>query len=259
MPHVETRKDGYILEIKINRPDKLNALSVEMYHDIARAYAQLNRDPELRVALLVAEGQHFTAGVELDKWAPVFGSGKGFPVNADEIDPFGISGARHRKPVVIAVQGYCYTWGVEILLNCEIRVAAADAKFAMLEVKRGIYPCGGATMRLPQQAGWTIGMRYLLTGDTWTADDALRWGIVTEVVAPGEQQARARALAQAIANAAPLGVQAVLKSSRLAALDGEGVAAQILFEDLIPIMQSDDAREGVQSFLERREARFKGR
>ena len=259
MAHIETKKDGAILEIKVNRPEKYNALSVEMYHDLGRAYAQLNADPELRVALLYAEGKHFSAGIELDKWAPIFGSGQGFPVKSDEIDPFGINGERHRKPVVIAVQGYCYTWGVEIMLNCEVRVAADDTKFAMLEVKRGIYPCGGATLRLPEQAGWSNGMRYLLTGDTWTAEQSLQWGLVQEVVEPGRQYAKAREIAERIARAAPLGVQAVLKSARLARLEGERPAAQILFEDLVPILKSEDAKEGVQSFLERREARFQGR
>jgi enoyl-CoA hydratase/carnithine racemase len=259
MAHIETRQDGHILDIKVNRADKYNALSVEMYHDLGRAYAELNRDPELRVALLHADGKHFTAGIELDKWAPIFGSGKGFPVADDEIDPFGISGERHRKPVVIAVQGYCYTWGVEILLNCEVRIAAADTRFAMLEVKRGIYPCGGATLRLPEQAGWSNAMRYLLTGDTWTAEQALAWGQVQEVVPVGEQYAKAREIAEKIAKAAPLGVQAVLKSARLARVEGERAAAAMLFKDLMPVLKSEDAREGVQSFLERREAVFKGR
>jgi enoyl-CoA hydratase len=122
--------------------------------------ARVDRDADLRVALIHAEGKHFTSGIEFDKWAPIFGSGEGFPVKDDEIDPFGISGEPHRKPVVIAVHGYCYTWGVELMLNCDVRVAAADTRFAMLEVKRGIYPCGGATMRLPEQAGWSNAMRY---------------------------------------------------------------------------------------------------
>ena len=259
MPHIEATTVGHILEIKLNRPDKYNALSVEMYHDLGRAFAQLDRDADLRVALIHGEGKHFTSGIELDKWAPIFGSGKGFPVKDGEIDPFGISGERHRKPVVIAVHGYCYTWGVELMLNSDVRVAAADTRFAMLEVKRGIYPCGGATMRLPDQAGWSNAMRYLLTGDTWTAEDSLRWGIVQEVVAPGEQYVKARDLAERIAKGAPLGVQAVLKSARLARLDGARAAAEVLFKDLMPILKSDDAREGVQSFLERREANFKGR
>jgi len=259
MPHIETRKDGHILDIKVNRPEKHNALSPEMFSAIASAYGELNRDPELRVALLHAEGAHFSSGVELDKWAPIFGNGEGFPVAADQIDPFGLKGERHKKPVVMAVQGNCFTWGVEILLNTEVRVAADNTRFAMLEVKRGIFPCGGATLRLPQQMGWATAQRYLLTGDYWYAAEARQCGLVQEVVPAGEQYAKAREIAEKIARAAPLGVQNVLKSSRQTLLEGEQAAIPNLWKDLLPVMRSDDAKEGIQSFLERRDAVFTGR
>ncbi|MFX8689039.1 enoyl-CoA hydratase, partial [Acinetobacter baumannii] len=84
-----------------------------MYLDLARALGELNRNPDLRVALLHAEGKHFTSGVELDKWAPIFGNGKGFEVGEGEVDPFGLFGERHRKPIVMSMQGNCFTWGVE--------------------------------------------------------------------------------------------------------------------------------------------------
>jgi enoyl-CoA hydratase/carnithine racemase len=257
--HIEVRRDGHLLDIRVNRPEKLNALSPAMYHDLGLAYAELDRDPDLRVGVLHAEGKHFTAGIELDLWAPIFGSGKGFPLQAPALDPFCLQGPRCRKPIVFAAQGYCYTWGVEIMLNTDVRVVADDTKFAMLEVKRGIYPCGGATLRLPQQMGWANAQRYLLTGDTWTAAESHRLGLVQEVVAAGEQYAKAREIAERIARAAPLGVQAVLKATRLAALEGERAAAATLFDDMITVMKSEDAQEGVQSFLERRDANFQGR
>jgi len=259
MAFIETRQDGYILEININRPEKHNALSPEMYRDLAVAYGELSRNPDLRVALLYAEGKHFTSGVELDKWAPIFGNGKGFEICKGGVDPFGLTGERHSKPVVMAVQGNCFTWGVEVMLNTEIRVAADDTRFAMLEVKRGIFPCGGATLRLPQQMGWGAAQRYLLTGDIWLADEAWRLGLVQEVVPAGQQVEKAREIAEKIAKAAPLGVQNVLKSTRMAWNEGEVEAAKHLFKDLFPVMQSEDAAEGVRSFMERREAVFKGR
>lgn len=259
MAHIETLVNGHILEIRVNRADKHNALSPEMYLDLARALGELNRNPELRVALLHGEGKHFTSGVELDKWAPIFGNGKGFEVPAGEVDPFGLFGERHRKPIVMAVQGNCFTWGVEIMLNTEVRVAADDTRFAMLEVKRGIFPCGGATLRLPQQMGWGAAQRYLLTGEFWYAEEALRTGLVQEVVPAGQQLAKAREIAEQIAKAAPLGVQNVLKSTRTAWNEGEAAAAQHLFKDLLPVMQSEDAAEGVRSFIERRDAVFTGR
>jgi len=145
MSQLEVRAEEHVLHIHLTRPEKYNALSIEMYRGIAEAYQRLETDPQLRVAVLSAEGRNFTAGVELDQWAPIFGGGEGWPIAADRIDPLGFSGQLHSKPVVIAVQGYCFTWGVEILLNTEIRVAASDTQFQMLEVQRGLYPCGGAT------------------------------------------------------------------------------------------------------------------
>ncbi len=259
MPHIETRVDGHVLEIHVNRPEKLNALSPEMYGDLAQALGRLDREPALRVGLLYAAGKHFSAGVELDKWAPIFAKAEGFPVPDGGIDPFALKGPRCSKPVVMAVQGYCYTWGVEVMLTTDVRVAAEDTRFAMLEVKRGIYPCGGATLRLPEQMGWANAQRYLLTGEAWSAADALRTGLVQAVVPAGEQYAAARKIADSIAAAAPLGVQAILRSARLTRSHGEQHAADHVFDDMTVVMQSEDAREGVQSFVERREARFIGR
>ncbi|MCU0692208.1 MAG: crotonase/enoyl-CoA hydratase family protein [Polyangiaceae bacterium] len=258
MSFVDAKQQGHILEICINRPEKHNALSPEMYADLATAYGELNSNPEARVALLYAEGMHFTSGIELDKWAPVFASGAGFQIGVGQVDPFGLVGDRHCKPIVMAVQGNCFTWGVEVMLNTEVRVAAQDTRFAMLEVKRGLFPVGGATLRLPRQMGWGAAHRYLLTGDPWSAEEAYRLGLVQELVPAGQQVHKAREIADRIARAAPLGVQAVLRSTRMAWNDGEAAAAERLFPDLQPVMRSGDAAEGVMSFLQRREAVFKG-
>lgn len=259
MSHIQTTAQDGVFEICVARAAKLNALSPDMYRDLCLALGHLDRDPALRVGLIVAEGKHFTAGIELDLWAPIFAVGGGFPVPEGGIDLFALSGPRCGKPLVMATQGYCYTWGVEMMLTTDVRIAADDTRFAMLEVKRGIYPCGGATLRLPQQMGWANAQRHLLTGEAWTAAEAYRTGLVQEVVAAGEQLEAARRAAAQIAAAAPLGVQAVLRSSRLAQVEGETVAARRVFDDLPAIMASEDAQEGVRSFLERRAAVFRGR
>lgn len=259
MSYIKTIVHGGVLEIRVDRPQKLNALSPDMYRDLCLALGHLERDDTLRVALVCAEGKHFTAGIELDLWAPIFASGKGFPLPDGGIDLFGLAGARCSKPVVMAVHGYCYTWGVEMMLTTDVRIAADDTRFAMLEVKRGLYPCGGATLRLPRQMGWGNAQRYLLTGDPWTADEAYRTGLVQQVVPAGEQYAAALDVAKRIAAAAPLGVRAVLKSSRLAFVEGEGAGNAHLFDDMATVMESRDLQEGVRSFLERREAVFTGR
>jgi enoyl-CoA hydratase len=259
MDPIQVSHKDHILLIKINRPEKYNALSIAMYHALGRALARLNSDRELRVAVIHAEGKHFTAGVELDQWAPILGSGKPIPIQSDEIDPYGLTGTRHTKPLVIAVQGYCFTWGVELLLNTEIRVAAQDTVFQMLEVQRGLFPCSGATLRLPKEIGWGNAHKLMLTGERWNAENAYRWGMVQDVVEPGKQFAKAMEYAQNIADCAPLGVQALLKSTRAAETQDQGAAVKQMFLDLAPVMKSRDAAEGIQSFLERRKAVFHGR
>jgi len=259
MAHIETRTEGHILVIRINRPEKYNALSVDMYHGLAQAYARLHTEPELRVAVLHAEGKHFTAGIELDQWSPIFATGNSFPTREGEIDPMGLTGPQHAKPVVIAVQGYCFTWGVEILLNCEVRVASRDTQFQMLEVQRGLYPCGGATLRLPQEIGWGNAQRVLLSGERWSAEEAYRWGMVQELTEPGTQLERAMAIAAGIADAAPLAVQGLLKATRYAREHPRDESVAQMMGDLVPVLASEDAAEGVRSFLERRKARFTGR
>ena len=259
MPLVNVEKQGHILKIGLNRPEKMNAMNRAMYHEIAAAYYQLQHDPELRVAVMYAEGDHFTSGLQLDDWAGVFANGKGIEPGEGELDPFDITGDSLTKPVVFATQGICFTCGVEMMLNTDIRVAAKGTRFAQLEVKRGIFACGGATIRLQREIGWGNAQRYLLTGDEWTAEQAYQWGLIQELVEPGEQLNKAMEIAEKIAKAAPLGVQGSLKSSKIAVSEGQEAAKERLFPELRPVMASEDVKEGIQSFLERREAVFKGK
>jgi enoyl-CoA hydratase len=260
MSKVTVAKKGHILLIGLNRPDKMNAFDLDMYMQLAEALGRLHHNSDLRCGMLFAHGKNFTAGLDLPKWVEVFSSGH-FPDLPEEFcDPFGLDEARRvGKPLVMAVQGICYTIGLELLLAADVRLAASDTKFGQIEVKRGIYPVGGATVRLYQEIGWGNAMLYLLTGDEISAEEAYRMGLVQEVTAPGEQYDRALIVAERIAEQAPLGVQASLLSARLARSEGIKKAASRLLPDLQPIINSEDAREGVLSFIERRKARFKGR
>ncbi|MBI5589944.1 MAG: crotonase/enoyl-CoA hydratase family protein [Deltaproteobacteria bacterium] len=254
---VETR--GHVNLMGLNRPEKQNAFDLEMYAELARAYGELDRNPELRCGVLFAHGKHFTSGLELDKWAPVLASGK-WTVPEGCIHPLGMDGsARCKKPVVMAIQGRCYTIGFELLLAQDIRVASTDSRIALLEVKRGIYPVGGGTVRLFREIGWGNAMRYLLTGDEMTGPEALRLGLVQELTEPDKVLDRAIEIATDISRRAPLGVMAALNSARIAATNGPEAAFARLIPDLKPIMESEDAIEGVMSFIERREANFKGK
>ena len=258
---INIRTEKHIMLIEVNRPQKRNAMNQEMYHQLAQAYFKLDSDADARVGLVYAIGPHFTSGLELTDWAGTFDIGKGFPFDKEnEIDPFYMmSDVRCRKPIIMAVQGYCYTWGFEMMLNTDIRVAATDTRFGMLEVRRGFFPAGGATLRLPKEIGWANAQRYMLTGDEMSAAEAYRLGLVQHLTEPGQQFDKALELARRVASAAPLGVSNALKSCRVAALQGEEAAKAIIFRDVAEVMESEDMKEGLLSFIERRDAVFKGK
>ena len=257
---VTTERRGHLFLMGLNRPDKRNAFDVEMFLQLAAAYGELQRDDQLRCGVLFAHGDHFTGGLDLPQWGPIFAGGQPLALPDGSLDPIALDETRLlQKPVIIAVQGICLTVGLELLLACDVRVAAADTRFAQIEIKRGIYPVGGATVRFVQEIGWGNAMRYLLTGDEFSADEAYRLGLVQQVVPAGEQRHAAIALAETIATQAPLGVYATLASARLARRAGEQAAFARLLPDLLPLMHSEDAQEGVLSFIQRRQAQFKGR
>jgi enoyl-CoA hydratase/carnithine racemase len=256
---VTVERRGHVLLIGLNRPAKRNAFNLAMLDQLARAYHELETDDELRCGVLFAHGDHFTAGLDLAEVGPVArerglpgsGPGRRDPLRRD---------APWTTPVVAAVQGWVLTIGIELLLAADIRIAASDARFGQIEVKRGIYPFGGATVRLPREAGWGNAMRWLLTGDEFDAAEAHRIGLVQEVMEPGRQVERALELAERVAlKAAPLGVRLTLASAHRALREGEPAALAMLERDASALFDSDDAREGLMSFVERREARFTGR
>lgn len=252
---VSTERQGHLLLIGLDRVEKRNAFDKTMLGALALAYAELEHDRQLRCGVLFAHGDHFTSGLELTQFASL--GDFAYPEGA--IDPLGLRGPRLTKPMICAVQGMCLTVGIELMLATDIRIATSDARFAQIEIKRGLFPFGGATIRFPREVGWGNAMRYLLTGDEFHAAEALRLGLVQEVVEPGQALARAIQLAQVVSAQAPLGVRATLASAHLAIAEGEEAAIQRFLPDLQRIMQSEDFKEGVQSFIERRPGHFQGR
>ena len=256
---ISVEKNGHVLMIELNRPEKRNAFDLEMYRDLSLAYGELHHNSNLRCGLLFAQGDHFTAGLDLNEWAPLFSKGRFPDLPANSIDPLGLDVENKLcKPLVIAVHGVCLTIGLELLLATDIRVAASDTRFGQIEIKRGIYPVGGATVRLMQEVGWGNAMRYLLTADEISAEEAFRIGLVQELTEPGKQLYRALDIANMISRQAPLGVKTTLTSARIARTQGEDSAFARLLPDLLPLMESENFKEGIQSFIERREAQFKG-
>ncbi len=257
-PRVLTERDGRIFHIVLDRPDKMNAFDLRMLRELAEAVTEYEADESMWCALVYANGKHFTAGLDLAEVGPAVRSGAElFPGGA--VDPLNLHEPKREKPLVMAVQGWCLTIGIELLLAADIRLAAEGARFGQIEINRGIFPFGGATIRLPEIAGWGNAMRWLLTGDRFDADEALRLGLVQEVVPEAELREKALEIARTVAKQAPLGVRATLRSARTSQLKGHEAAIAELLVIARELMDSEDAAEGIRSFLERREGEFKGR
>ena len=252
---ITTETKGHVLLIGLNRPDKINAADEQMLHELSLAYGQLENDHELRVGLVFAHGDHFTAGLDLNDVGPKLAAGKLQVVPEGGLDPWGMSTKQVSKPVVMATQGTCFTLGVELALASDVVIAASNSKFAQLEVSRGIMPFGGGTIRFPQVAGHANAMRYLLTGDTFDAAQAHEMGVVTEVCVPGQEFEIALEVANTIANQAPLAVQATLASAR--AVDPEQEKKQV-FSRLGALMQTRDVQRGMEAFMTKQPAKFEG-
>jgi enoyl-CoA hydratase len=258
MPTVLVEERNNVLRIGLNRPAKRNAFNVDMLEELGRAYERLERDDNLRAGVLYAVGDNFTGGLDLAEVGPRLMDGS-LDWPDDARNPWRNDGRPWTKPIVAAAQGWCLTLGIELLLASDIRIASADARFAQLEVQRGIYPFGGATTRLPRDAGWGNAMRWLLTGDEFDAAEALRIGLVQEVVDPGDQLWRAVELAERIATrSAPLAVGTTLAAAQRANRDGERAAENRFVDDVVALIKTTDGAEGMLSFLERRAGRFIG-
>jgi enoyl-CoA hydratase/carnithine racemase len=257
---VTADREGHVLLIGINRPAKRNAFDLATIEALGAAYERLGTDGELRAGVLFAHGDHFSAGLDLAEVGPAVAEhGPQALCGSHRYDPFGVWRDPVPKPVVMAVNGIAFTLSIELALAADVVVAADDVRFRQLEIGRGILPFGGATFRAPAQLGWGNAMRFLLTAAEFGATEALRIGLVQEVVPAGTHVGRATDLAQLIARQAPLGVQGTLANARIGRNQGPDAARDHIASLLPGILRSADAQEGLQSFLERREARFTGR
>jgi|AZII01.1.fsa_nt_gi enoyl-CoA hydratase/carnithine racemase len=255
---ISTEVRGNIFLIGIDRPEKYNGFTPKMFSELADAYAELENNNDLWVGVLFAHGKHFTAGLDLPKFADAMKNGEAIlPTNG--IDPFSLKPPFRTKPVVAAMNGICYTAAIELMLATEIVVSAKSARYSQLEVGRGVMAAAGATFRMVERAGWGNAMKVLLTGYEFNAEEALRYNFIQEIVDDGEELNRALELAEEIAKQAPLAVQATLQSSRAYYFDSPKAAV----DEFIPIMEtlanSEDAAEGVQSFIEKRPPVYKGK
>jgi enoyl-CoA hydratase len=257
-PKVLAERRGHLLLIGLNRPDKLNAFDPEMIRQLSDAYTLLDRDRELRCGVLWANGRYFTSGLDLAKIVKSMPRQLISPmIPRRQIDPWGV-GKVCRKPIVSAVEGPCYTLGIELVLCGQVTVASESATFTQSEITRGIFPFGGGTVRWPLAVGTQNAYLHMLTADLFDAAEAYRIGLVQKVVKPGEALQAAVAIAERISLQAPLGVQATLESVRHMQRYGAQSALGKLRMKFVRLLLSKDARRGIEAFKARQTADFKG-
>ena len=246
---VETSRVDEILVITLNRPEVRNAINSELSLGVLDALAKLDADADLRVGILTGAGGTFCAGLDLKAFAT-----DGLPKKIDDVFRY-----RCAKPLVAAIEGVAVGGGLEMALVADLLVAARDARLGSPEVKFGLFPGGGALLRLPRLLPESIVTEMALTGEPISAELAFHHGLVARMCDPGETLDAAFALAAAIARNAPLGVEAAKRLLRMA----PGRTEEDLWAEQVGLVQavfhSDDAQEGARSFAEKRPPRWSGR
>ena len=272
MPPILYEKKGRIVVITINRPERRNALNFEAFGLLAKAWMDFRDDPELWVAIVTGAGDKaFCAGGDLKEFIPMVtqnigelsasgGSqtlGGDIPVNASlvavlrEVDIY--------KPIIAAVNGFCIAGGMEMLQGTDIRIASENASFGIGEPRRGLFPGGGSTTKLPRQIPFPWAMEILLTAEPISAQKAYHYGVVNEVVPLQDLMPTAMRYAELICKNAPIAVRKVKES----AMKGLGMSLKEALDQEMSyageVFSTEDAMEGIHAFQEKREPRWKGR
>jgi enoyl-CoA hydratase len=256
--NIQLEKDGSLAVVTLNRPKVLNALNAATFTELSAAFDDLAEDAAVRVVLLTGSGERaFAAGADIRELAAVGGAeGKAFSLRGQDvfrrIETLG-------KPVIACVRGFALGGGCELAMACTLRIAADDARFGQPEVKLGVIPGYGGSQRLPRLVGRSAAMKLLLTGAIIDAQEALRIGLVDEVIPAASLMDRAHALAAEIATQAPLAIAAMIKlvdEGLDLPLDPALLREADRFGDLC---DTADKAEGTAAFLEKRTPLWKGR
>lgn len=245
--------DG-ILIITINRPEARNAISFETAQQLSAAFDEMDARDDVRIGILTGAGGTFSAGMDLKDFAKTRKrsavEGKGFG---------GLNESPPQKPLIAAVEGYAVAGGFEMVLACDLIVAANNANFGLPEVKRGLVAGAGGLVRLPRQIPYHIAMEVLLTGDMLSAERAHQFGLVNVMADPGQALSEAIKLARRICENGPLAIQTVKRVVN----KGLDFPAADMFDLQRPLIEhifmSEDAKEGATAFAEKRKPVWRGK
>ena len=254
----------HVATITLNRPERMNTISRAMLGQLTERLLEADADRDVRVVVLTGTGRAFCAGLDLTEVMRPSASGgiTSGASNATDLDLRNTPPTvlfNMGKPTICALNGSAAGYGMDTALGCDIRIMAKGAKMAAAFTKRGIVPESGGTWFLPRLIGWSKAAELIFTGRTLTADQCLEMGLVSSVVPEAELAGAARALALEIAANAPLAVQASKKMMRMGLGEGFNDHVHHVFLQLLPLMRSKDAAEGMRAFMEKRPARFEGR
>ena len=260
--HCTVERDGAVVTLTMNRPEKKNALSGDMLAGLVLGYEYIDTTPDVRCAILTGAGGNFSSGADLVAMGQQSDDHRVQEVMARGNNPHWkalLRDYRLSKPLIAAVEGYAVAGGTEILQGTDIRVAAETAVFGVWEAKRGLFPLGGSACRLPRQIPYTLAMDVLLACRPIPAIEAKEMGLIGRVAPDGQALTVAKAVARQVAACAPLSTQAILRAWRETEHMSDYDAMQ--HQDKIgwEVFATEDAQEGPRAFAEKRPPVFKGK
>jgi enoyl-CoA hydratase/carnithine racemase len=247
----------HVAHVTLNRPTALNALNTSLRRDLKQCFTDLQADPDVRLVVITGAGRAFCAGADIKEWR------EPSSVVEDRQDRlrlnFWEAMSRCESPIIAAINGYALGGGCELAMCCDMRIASDQAQLGLTEVTLGIIPGGGGTQRLPRLIGWGKALELILTGKRIDAHEALRLGLVEQVVPHDQLKAAVEDLAQTIISRAPLAIkyakEAIVRGMELPLTEGLKVEAELY----MLLRTTEDRMEGARAFQEKRPPQFKGR